>query len=151
MVDLAQVVTELTDRGVRVEFVTERLAFDPGGEDAFATFQLHLLGAVAQLERSVIRERQREGIAITRAKGIYRGHARRLDADQVTEARRLAEAGVAKAKIARDRGAHAGCSTTHWPAGVPMHLSAPNPRGHSGGRCPSKTLTSQVRSRPSRA
>ncbi len=104
MVNLAQVVTELTDRGVRVEFVTERLAFDPGGEDAFATFQLHLLGAVAQLERSVIRERQREGIAIARAKGIYRGRARRLDADQVTEARRLAEAGVAKAKIARDLG-----------------------------------------------
>jgi len=48
VVDLAQLVAELTGRGVRVEFVAERLAFDPGGEDPFATFQLHLLGAVAR-------------------------------------------------------------------------------------------------------
>jgi len=104
VVDLAQLVTELTGRGVRVEFVTERLAFDPGGEDPFATFQLHLLGAVAQLERSLIRERQHEGIAIGRANGVYRGRARKLTDDQVTEATRLAAAGVPKAKIARDLG-----------------------------------------------
>lgn len=104
VVDLAQLVTELTERGVRVEFVAERLAFDPGGEDPFATFQLHLLGAVAQLERSLIRERQREGIAIAKTKGVYRGRGRKLTPDQVTEAQRLAAAGVPKAKIARDLG-----------------------------------------------
>jgi len=101
-VDLAQLVTELTEGGVRVEFVAERLAFDPGGEDPFATFQLHLLGAVAQLERSLIRERQREGIAIAKTNGVYRGRARKLTDDQVTEAIRLAAAGVPKTKIARD-------------------------------------------------
>lgn len=47
VVDLVQIVTELTGRGVQVEFVTERLGFDLGGEDAFAVFRLHLLGAVA--------------------------------------------------------------------------------------------------------
>ncbi len=102
VVDLAQIVTELTDRGVRVEFVAERLSFDPGGEEPFATFQLHLLGAVAQLERSLIRERQREGIAIAKTKGAYLGRARRLTGEQVAEAGRLAAAGVPKAKIARD-------------------------------------------------
>lgn len=104
VVDLAQLVAELTDRGVRVEFVAERLTFDPGGDDPFATFQLHLLGAVAQLERSLIRERQREGIEIAKTKGIYRGRARRLDEAAVAEARRLATEGVPKAKIARDLG-----------------------------------------------
>ncbi len=104
VVDLAQLVTELTGRGVRVEFVTERLTFDPGGDDPFATFQLHLLGAVAQLERSLIRERQLEGIAIGRANGVYRGRARKLSDAQVTEATRLAAEGVPKAKIARDLG-----------------------------------------------
>lgn len=104
VVDLAQIVTELTGCGVRVEFVAERLAFDPGGEDAFAVFQLHLLGAVAQLERSLIRERQREGIALAKERGVYRGRTRRLDAEQVAEAQRLAAAGVPKAKIARDLG-----------------------------------------------
>ena len=104
VVDLAAIVAELTRRGVRVEFVAERLSFDSGGADAFATFQLHLLGAVAQLERSLIRERQREGIALAKERGVYRGRARRLDAEQVAEARRLAAAGVPKAKIARDLG-----------------------------------------------
>ena len=104
VVDLAQIVTELTGRGVAVEFVAERLSFDPGGEDPFATFQLHLLGAVAQLERSLIRERQREGIALAKERGAYRGRARRLDEAAVAEARRLMREGVPKTRIARDLG-----------------------------------------------
>ncbi len=89
---------------MRVEFAIERLVFDPGGDDPFATFQLHLLGAVAQLERSLIRERQREGIAIGRTNGGYRGRARKLTDDKVAEATRLATAGVPKGKIAQDIG-----------------------------------------------
>jgi len=104
VVDLAQLVQGLTTRGVRVEFVAERLAFDHGAEDPFATFQLHLLGAVAQLERSLIRERQREGIELAKARGVYRGRARRLSQDQGDTARQLVAAGVPKAKVARDLG-----------------------------------------------
>ncbi|MDN5759914.1 MAG: recombinase family protein [Tomitella sp.] len=104
VIDLAQIVQELTERGVRVEFVAEHLDFAPGGEDPFATFQLHLLGAVAELERSMIRERQREGIAQAKVKGVYRGRARKLTSDQIAEAHRLDESGVPKAKIARDLG-----------------------------------------------
>ena len=104
VVDLAGIVTELTGRGVAVEFIAERLSFDPGGEDPFVTFQLHLLGAVAQLERSLIRDRQREGIALAKTRGAYRGRARRLDEAAVAEARRLAGEGVPKARIARDLG-----------------------------------------------
>jgi len=76
--------------------------FDHGAEDPFATFQLHLLGAVAQLERSIIRERQREGIELAKARGVYRGRARRLSQDEVDTARQLVAAGVPKAKVARD-------------------------------------------------
>ncbi len=64
--------------------------------------QLQLLGAVAQLERSLIRERQCEGIAIGRANGLYRGRTRKLTGDQGTEATRLAADGVPKAKIPQD-------------------------------------------------
>lgn len=104
VIDLAQLVTELTGRGVTVEFVTERLSFSPGGEDPFAPFQLHLLGAVAQLERSLIRERQRDGIEIAKANGVYRGRARKLAQEQITTARERVAAGVPKAKVARDLG-----------------------------------------------
>ena len=65
---------------------------------------MHLLGAVAQLERSLIRERQREGIKIAKVKGVYRGRARKLTPEQVIDAWRRVEAGVAKAKIARELG-----------------------------------------------
>jgi len=104
VVDLAQLVQEITSRGIRVEFVAERLSFDPGTDDPFATFQLHLLGAVAQLERSLIRERQREGIEIAKTKGVYRGRARKLTPEQVADAWHRVEAGVPKAKIARELG-----------------------------------------------
>lgn len=104
MVDLAQIVAELTGRGITVEFVAERLVFGPDGEDPFATFQLHLLGAVAQLERSLIRERQREGIAIAQAKGVYRGRARKLNPEDAATVRQLIDSGVPKAKVARDLG-----------------------------------------------
>ena len=103
-VDLAQLVQDLTTKGVRVEFVTERLTFSPDGEDPFATFQMHLLGAVAQLERSLIRERQREGIEIAKTKGVYQGRARKLTPEQVTTVRDRVAAGVPKAKVARDLG-----------------------------------------------
>lgn len=104
MVDLAQLVQEMTGQGVRVQFVAERLTVDPGSEDPFATFQLHLLGAVAQLERSLIRERQREGIDLAKARGVYRGRARKLTPDQVADAQELVASGVPKAKVARDLG-----------------------------------------------
>ena len=55
VVDLAQLVKDMTSRGVTVEFVSERLTFEPGAEDSYAMFHLHMLGAVAQLERSTIR------------------------------------------------------------------------------------------------
>lgn len=106
VIDLAQLVDELVDRGVRVEFVKERLTFDGGAgqEDPFARFQLHMLGAVAELERQLIRERQREGIELAKARGVYRGRARVLDADQVDIIREQDAAGVPRAKLARDLG-----------------------------------------------
>lgn len=41
------------------------------GFRVYARFQLHLLGSVAELERSIIRERQAEGIAAAKARGGY--------------------------------------------------------------------------------
>ena len=104
VIDLAQIIHELNGKEVEVEFTTERLTFAPGAEDPFAMFQLHMLGAVAQLERSLIKERQREGIDLARAKGVYRGRARALSPEQITEARDMVATGVPKAKIARELG-----------------------------------------------
>jgi len=58
--DLRRLVKHLTGRGIRVAFVKEGLTFT--GEDApMATLLLSVMGAFAEFERALIRERQREG------------------------------------------------------------------------------------------
>jgi len=98
--DLLDIVQSLKDRGVQVEFLDNpALNTDtPQGE-----FMLTILAAVAQLERSIIRERQAEGIAIAKAKGKY-DRAPKLSPEQAREVRELAAMGVPKMAIARKMG-----------------------------------------------
>lgn len=62
---------------------------------------LGLLGSVAEFERSIIRERQAEGIARAKERGVYKGRARALTDEQVAQARVWIGAGVPKAEVAR--------------------------------------------------
>jgi len=75
------------------------------GEDtAMATLLLSVMGAFAEFERALIRERQREGIALARQRGAYRGRARALNAEQVAQLRERAADGAANASLAREFG-----------------------------------------------
>jgi DNA invertase Pin-like site-specific DNA recombinase len=69
-----------------------------------ATLMLSVMGAVAEFERSLIRERQREGIALARQRGVYRGRSRPLRPDRLEELRRRVRSGEPKAEIAREFG-----------------------------------------------
>lgn len=90
--DLLHLVQSLTARGVVVEFLKERLVFT--GEDApVATLMLSVMGAVAEFERTLIRERQREGIALAKKKGVYRGRRPTLRPPQIEELRKRVDAG----------------------------------------------------------
>jgi DNA invertase Pin-like site-specific DNA recombinase len=101
--DLRQIVQKLTGRGIRIEFVKETLIFT--GEDSpMANLMLSVMGAFAEFERALLRERQREGIVLARQRGIYRGRKKALSADQVTEIRNRVGAGEAKTHIAREFG-----------------------------------------------
>jgi hypothetical protein len=105
--DLLRTVRELTERGVTVEFVKDRLTFRGGAEgaDAQGTLMLTILAAIAGFERALIRERQREGIAIAKAKGVYsRPRRKKLTPEQVTKLVTLARDGMPKAELARDYG-----------------------------------------------
>lgn len=98
--DLLALIEELRAKGVEVEFVDNpSLNTDtPQGE-----FMLTILGAVAQLERSVARERQAEGIAIAKANGVYDREPKLTDG-QLSTARELVKHGIPKAAIARELG-----------------------------------------------
>jgi DNA invertase Pin-like site-specific DNA recombinase len=101
--DLRRLVQDLTARGVRVQFVKEQLTFT--GEDSpMANLLLSVMGAFAEFERALIRERQREGIALAKQRGAYRGRKRSLTAAQVTELTARAGAGEAKTVLAREFG-----------------------------------------------
>lgn len=101
--DLRRIVQDLTGKGVRIEFVKEGLTFT--GEDSpMATLLLSVMGAFAEFERALIRERQREGIAIAKQKGIYTGRKRSLTGEQVTELRRRVAEGESKTTVAKEYG-----------------------------------------------
>ena len=101
--DLRRLVQRLTQRGVRIEFVKEHLTFT--GEDSpMANLMLSVMGAFAEFERALIRERQREGIALAKQRGAYRGRKKALAPEQVAQLRRRAAAGEKKAQLAREFG-----------------------------------------------
>ena len=85
--DLQDIITQLNAKGVSITFLTERLNFSAGVDDAFAKLQLHMMGAFAQFERSIIRKRQAEGIAIAKTKGVYKGRKQSVDREKVQSMR----------------------------------------------------------------
>jgi DNA invertase Pin-like site-specific DNA recombinase len=104
LTDLLAMVKELTERGVVVEFVKENLKFT-GEDSAMSELLLNVMGAVAQFERAMILERQREGIRIAQAKGTYRGRKAALSVARAEELRQRLDAGnVNKARLAKEFG-----------------------------------------------
>jgi DNA invertase Pin-like site-specific DNA recombinase len=99
--DLRRLVRDLTAKGVRVQFVKEQLTFT-GDDTAMANLLLSVMGAFAEFERALIGERQREGIALAKKRGAYRGRKRSLSTEQVRELRRRAGEGEAKTTLARE-------------------------------------------------
>ena len=101
--DLRSIVQTLTQRGVCIEFVKENLKFS--GEDSpMAILMLSVMGAFAEFERSLIRERQREGIALAKLRGAYRGRKRSLSDADIVFLRQRIQNGERKAKVAREFG-----------------------------------------------
>lgn len=101
--DLRRLVQMLTKRGVRIEFAKECLTFT--GEDSpMANLMLSVMGAFAEFERALIRERQREGIALAKQRGAYRGRKKSLSEPQIVELKRRITEGEQKAAVARDYG-----------------------------------------------
>lgn len=98
--DLRRTVSDLTGRGVEVHFVKEGLTFT-GDDTAMSKLLLSVMGAFAEFERSLLKERQREGIAIAKRAGVYKGRKPSLTPERVEELRRRIQAGEKRAPLAR--------------------------------------------------
>ena len=101
--DLRRIVANLTGRGVKVQFVKESLTFT--GEDSpLANLMLSVMGAFAEFERALLKERQREGITLAKQRGAYRGRKKLFTPADVIQLKARVAAGESKAKVARDLG-----------------------------------------------
>ena len=102
--DLRKVVLGFTDRGVHVRFEKEHLTFT-GADSPMSHLLLSVMGAFAQFERDLIRERQREGIALAKLReGAYVGRKHCLNPAQAKELRQRVAAGESKTALAGELG-----------------------------------------------
>jgi len=103
--DLLYLVQGFVLRGIAVEFVKENLKFTKDRNN-FDDLMLSVLGAVAQFERAMIGERQREGIALAKKRGVYNGKVRKrkLSDDQISDIKLKLDQGVPKSRIAKEFG-----------------------------------------------
>ena len=103
--DMLRLVREMNDRGVSVEFIKENMSFTAGSEDPRSILMFTMLSAFAQFERSLIKERQREGIALAKAKGtVYKGRKPALNAERIAQLREQAAARANRTKLAKEFG-----------------------------------------------
>ena len=110
--DLQSLVEDLTERGVTIQFHKENLTFT-GTENPMQRLMLQMMGAFAEFERSMIRERQREGIAAAKKRGKKIGASPKLSKQQIAAVKKRAKAGESKKALATEYGVSRQTIYTH--------------------------------------
>lgn len=101
--DCQELLDSLVGKGVTVRFHREGLTFN-GNDDSMSKLMLQMMGAFAEFERNLLRERQAEGIAKAKAAGKYKGRKRALSAEQVKDIQERLGQGEKKAVLADEYG-----------------------------------------------
>jgi DNA invertase Pin-like site-specific DNA recombinase len=100
---LRTLVLNLTKRGIRIHFIKENLIFTEE-DDPIATLMLSIMGSFAEFERSLIKERQLEGIALAKRRGAYKGRIKTLNGKHISELKKRYINGEQKSQLAREYG-----------------------------------------------
>ena len=105
LIDLHKIVARINGKGAIVRFNTEGLTFEAGNHNPHATLHLSMLGAFAQFERELIKQRQAEGIAKAKERGAYKNCGRpKVSKEIKTQVLELISNGTPKTEIARTLG-----------------------------------------------
>lgn len=99
--DLRSIVKDLTNKQIRVKFIKESLEFK-GDDSPMSNLLLSVMGAFAEFERNIIKERQREGIILAQKRGVYKGRKPSLFPDQVIVLKERISSGEMKSKLAKE-------------------------------------------------
>lgn len=104
--DLLGIVEQILGLGASIKFHKENMTFNSGEtQDAFQQLMLTMLGAIAQFERNLLLERQREGIAIAKEKGKYKGKQSRFNNTDIQKMKEhFVKPGINKSELARGYG-----------------------------------------------
>ncbi len=103
--DLHRLVDTIISAKVSIHFIKENLVFN-SMTNAVSNLTLSLMGAFAEFEHTLIKERQREGIAIAKAQGKFKGSKKKLKPEQIEIIKRYAENHTSKTRLAFDLGIH---------------------------------------------
>lgn len=79
---LINIVTKLNKKGVSIQFIKENLTFNSVNKNPMDELIFHVFGAVAQFQRAILKEAQREGIENAKKKGIYKGRQKALTEEE---------------------------------------------------------------------
>ena len=99
--DLLETIKGLQERGVSIHFLKENILISSDVKtSSMSKLILSIMGAVAEFERSLIRERQQEGIDLAKKRGVYKGRTP-IAEDRIAKAKELYELGVPISKISK--------------------------------------------------
>jgi DNA invertase Pin-like site-specific DNA recombinase len=101
--DLRKLVNRLTSQKIKVHFIKENLIFS-NEDNPMANLMLSVMGAFAEFERALIKERQREGIELAKKAGKFKGRRKSLTDEQIIELKNMLEQGIKKTEIAKKFG-----------------------------------------------
>ena len=104
MSDLLSIVDDLVKRDVTVHFHSEGLTFASQTEDPMASLMLHMLGAFAEFERSLIGQRRKEGLEAARKRGKQIGRRKSLSDNDIAEIAQKLSKGASKSELAKEYG-----------------------------------------------
>ncbi len=104
LIELQTLVTSLNDKGVAITFHEENLTFTGDAKNLRSKLMHHLMGVFSDFERSLIKERQKEGIARAREMGKQIGRKRALNEKQIEEIKLRLAGGESKSALAKEFG-----------------------------------------------
>jgi len=99
--DILSLVETIKEIGATIKFHKENLTFDGSKSDLYSDLMLTILSGFATFERNIILERQREGIAIAKQNGKYKGGKQKFDVEQKKRIKELVEEGVSISSVCR--------------------------------------------------
>lgn len=106
IVDLRAIVDRILEKNATITFLKEHITFSTQNNDPRQTLMFSILGAFAEFERAIIRERQTEGIAHAKTQGTYKGRKKTLTKKQLTHIHQWQQEGLTQKEIATRLNVH---------------------------------------------